>query len=58
MSHKIVKAAYFILKDTVAYKEPVVQIEQANQRNKQKNIQKSISKLRELGFSVQITPML
>lgn len=57
MSHKIIKAAYHILKNKEEYKEPIVQIEKVNQRNKQKNIQKSISKLMELGFSVRLTPM-
>lgn len=57
VSHKIIKAAYHILKNKEEYKEPIVQIEKVNQRNKQKNIQKSISKLMELGFSVRLTPM-
>lgn len=57
MSHKIIKAAYHILKTKEQYKEPLAQIEKTNQRNKQKNVQKSILKLRELGFSVLITPM-
>lgn len=58
MSHKIIKASFHILKNKEAYKEPSIQIEKANERNKQKNIQKSISKLRELGFSVRLTPTL
>ncbi len=57
MSHKIIKATYHILKNKEEYKEPLLQIDKVNQRNKQKNIQKSISKLRELGFSVRLTPM-
>jgi hypothetical protein len=57
VSHKIIKAAYHILKNKEEYKEPLLQIEKVNQRNKQKNIQRSISKLRELGFSVLITPL-
>ncbi len=56
MSHKIIKAAYHILKNKEEYKEPTIQIEKVNQRNKQKNIQKSINKLMELGFSVRLTP--
>jgi transposase len=56
VSHKIIKAAYHILKNGEEYKEPLLQIEKLNARNKQKNIQKSISKLMELGFSVRLTP--
>jgi hypothetical protein len=56
VSHKIIKAAYHIIKNKEKYKEPTLQIEKVNQRNKQKNIQKSIIKLMELGFSVQLTP--
>lgn len=56
VSHKIIKASYHILKNKEEYKEPIVQIEKVNQRNKQKSIQRSISKLMELGFSVRLTP--
>ncbi len=56
MSHKIIKATYHILKNKEEYKEPLLQIEKVNQRNKQKNVQKSINKLRELGFSVRLSP--
>ena len=57
VSHKIIKVAYHMLKNKEEYKEPTLQIEKISQRNKQKNIQKSISKLMELGFSVRLTPM-
>jgi len=56
VSHKIIKATYHILKNKEEYKEPLLQIEKVNQRNKQKNVQKSINKLRELGFSVRLSP--
>jgi hypothetical protein len=56
VSHKIIKATYHILKNKVEYKEPLLQIERANERNKQKNIQKSVSQLLKLGFSVMLTP--
>jgi hypothetical protein len=56
VSHKIIKATYHILKNKVEYKEPLLQIERANERNKQKNIQKSVSQLLKLGFSVRLTP--
>jgi transposase len=56
VSHKIIKAAYHILKNGEEYKEPLLQIEKLNARNKQKNIQKSVSQLTKLGFSVRLTP--
>lgn len=56
VSHKIIKSAYHILKNRETYKEPLLQIERANERNKQKNIQKNINQLRKLGFSVRIAP--
>jgi transposase len=56
VSHKIIKAAYHILENGEEYKEPLLQIEKLNARNKQKNIQKSVSQLTKLGFSVRLTP--
>jgi hypothetical protein len=56
VSHKIIKATYHILKNKVEYKEPLLQIEKAYQRNKEKNIQKFVSQLTSLGFSVRLTP--
>jgi hypothetical protein len=56
VSHKIIKAAYHILENGEEYKEPLLQIEKLNARNKQKNIQKSVSQLAKLGFSVRLTP--
>lgn len=57
VSHKIIKASYLILKNKEEYKEPIVQIEKVNQRNKQKNIQKFVTQLASLGFSVRLTPI-
>jgi hypothetical protein len=34
----------------------LLQIEKANERNKQKNIQKAVGQLASLGFSVRLTP--
>jgi hypothetical protein len=56
VSHKIIKATYHILKNKEEYKEPLLQIEKANERNKQKSIQKNVSQLRKLGFSVRLSP--
>lgn len=57
ISHKIIKAAYHILHDKVEYKEPLLQIEKAKIRSKQKNIQKFVIQLASLGFSVRLTPI-
>ena len=56
IAHKIIKAAYHILKDKVEYKEPLLQIEKAKIRSKQKNVQKFVTQLASLGFSVRLTP--
>lgn len=56
VSHKMIKATYHILKNREKYKEPLLQIEKANQRNKQKNVQKFVAQLTSLGFSVRLTP--
>jgi hypothetical protein len=56
VSHKIIKATYHILKNKEEYKEPLLQIEKVNERNKQKSIQKNVSQLRKLGFSVRLSP--
>jgi transposase len=57
ISHKIIKAAYHILQNKVEYKEPLLQIEKAKNTNKQKNIQKFVTQLTSLGFSVRLTPI-
>jgi transposase len=56
VSHKIIKATYHILKNREEYKEPLLQIERAKEKNIQKNIQKNVSQLRKLGFNVRLTP--
>ena len=56
IAHKTIKATYHILKDKVEYKEPLLQIEKAKIRSKQKNVQKFVTQLASLGFSVRLTP--
>jgi transposase len=56
VSHKIIKATYHILKNKEEYKEPLLQIEKLKERNKQKNIQRIVTQLASLGFSVRLTP--
>lgn len=57
VSHKIIIATYFILKNKEAYKEPLLQIEKAEQKRRQKQVQKTASHLRQLGFDVRLTPV-
>lgn len=56
IGHKIIKATYHILKNKEGYKEPLLQIEKTKERNKQKNVQKFVTQLAVLGFSVRLTP--
>lgn len=57
VGHKIIMAAYHILKNKEPYKEPWLQLERAGQKRKQKEIQNSITKLMGLGFNVRLTPV-
>lgn len=57
VSHKIIIATYFILKNKEAYKEPLLQIEKAEQKRRQKEVQKTVGQLRKLGFDVRLTPV-
>ncbi|MFV8376763.1 hypothetical protein [Flavobacterium sp. LB1P71] len=52
----MIKATYHILKNKEEYKEPLLQIEKTKERNKQKSIQKFVTQLTSLGFSVRLTP--
>ncbi|OAB29626.1 hypothetical protein FBFR_03590 [Flavobacterium fryxellicola] len=56
VAHKQIIAAYHILKNKEVYKEPIKQIEAINQKKKQRDIQKSVAQLMNLGFSVRLTP--
>ena len=58
IGHKIIKATYHILKNKEGYKEPLLQIEKTKERNKQKNVQKFVTQLAVLGFSVRLTQQL
>lgn len=52
----MIKATYHILKNKEEYKEPLLQIEKAKAMHKQKNVQKFVTQLASLGFSVRLTP--
>jgi transposase len=56
VAHKQIIATYHILKNKEIYKEPIKQIETINQKRKQREIQNSVAKLMNLGFSVRLTP--
>lgn len=56
ISHKIIKATYHILRNKEEYKEPLLQIAKTNEKRKQKDVQKMITKFADLGFSVRLTP--
>ena len=57
VAHKIIIATFHILRNKEIYKELIKQIENANQKKKQRDIQKSVAQLRNLGFSVRLTPI-
>lgn len=56
IGHKIIIAAYFVLKNKETYKEPLPN-KAYEERKKQKLVQKQIAKLSSLGFSVRLTPV-
>jgi len=53
--HKQIIAIYHIIKNKEVYKELLFQIEIANQRRTQRDIQNSVAKLRNLGLRVRLT---
>ncbi len=55
IAHKIIIAAYHVLKNKEAYKEPLLQEKKAIEKKKQKEIQKHILQLSSLGFTVRLT---
>lgn len=57
VGHKIIIAVYQVLKKKEAYKSPLLDNTKYNEKQKQKEIQKTIIKMSKLGFTVQITPV-
>jgi hypothetical protein len=51
VGHKIIIAAYHIIKNKAVYKEPILQ---DNTKQKTKKVKSYISKLKELGIEVEI----
>lgn len=57
IGHKIIIAVYHVLKKKEAYKSPVLDNKKNEEKRKQKEVQRSIVKLSQLGFTVRLTPV-
>ena len=58
IGHKIIIAVYQVLKKKEAYKSPILGNKKSDEIRKQKEVQRSIVKLSQLGFTVRLTPVL
>ena len=58
IGHKIIIAVYQILKKKEAYKSPLLDNKKYVEKQKQREVQRSITKLSQLGFTVRLTPVL
>lgn len=57
IGHKIIIAVYQVLKKQEAYKSPLLDNKKNAEKRKQKEVQQSIVKLSQLGFTVRLTPV-
>lgn len=57
IGHKIIIAVYQVLKKKEAYKSPLLNNKKNEEKYKQKEVQRSITKLSQLGFTVRLTPV-
>ncbi len=57
IGHKIIIAAYQVLNKKEAYKSPLLDNKKYEEKRKEKEVQKSITKLSQLGFTVRLTPV-
>ncbi|MDQ3191802.1 MAG: hypothetical protein M3Q58_09420 [Bacteroidota bacterium] len=57
IGHKIIIAVYQVLKKKEAYKSPLLDNKKVIEKQKQKEVQRSVSKLSQLGFTVRLTPV-
>jgi hypothetical protein len=57
IAHKIIISAYHVIKKKEAYKSPLLDDSKFNERRKQREVQRTIAKLSQLGFTVRITPV-
>jgi hypothetical protein len=57
ISHKLIIAAYQVLKKKEAYKSPLLNDKKYEEKNNQKKINKMIAELSKMGFTARITPV-
>lgn len=57
VAHKIIIAAYQVLKKKEAYQSPLLDNKKYEEKRKQKEVQRSIVRLSQLGFTVRLTPV-
>ena len=57
ISHKLIIAAYQELNKKEAYKTPLLNDKKHEEKRKQKEIQKNMTALSKLGFTVRLTPV-
>lgn len=57
VAHKIIITVYQVLKKKEAYKSPLLDNKKYEEKRKQKEVQRSIVKLSQLGFTVRLTPV-
>jgi len=57
VAHKIIIAAYQVLKKKEAYRSPLLDNKKYEEKRKQKEVQRSIVRLSQLGFTVRLTPV-
>lgn len=57
ISHKLIIAAYQVLKKKEAYKSPLLNNKQYEEKQKVKSVQKHLVELSKLGFTVRLTPV-
>lgn len=57
ISHKLIIAAYQVLKKKVAFAPPIIDTKKNDEKRKQKIVQKNVNELSKLGFTVRLTPV-
>jgi len=57
ISHKLIITAYQVLNKKEAYNAPLLNNKKYQEKQKQKEVQRSITKLSQLGFAVRLTPV-
>lgn len=57
VGHKLIIAVYHVLAKKEAYKAPDLNNAKHDAKKKQREVQRSITRLSQLGFTVRITPL-